>query len=135
MLLPISERGTGFFLADFVDSLTRTTAASLYTVPVQGPSEACEESFEKEEYSPETETVRRKTSKEDLPKERLDMGDVITDPFCRQYYRILCLIYAKINRKIDHRAATYMNNCAIIPAIKQRKNPNTPKLNSIFTVP
>jgi hypothetical protein len=104
-------------------------------VPVQGPSEACEESFEKEEYPPETENVRRKTSKDDLPKEPLDMGGVIIGPFCGQYYPVLCLIYAKLNRKIDHRAASYMNNCAIIPARKQRKNPNTPKLNSIFTVP
>jgi hypothetical protein len=122
-------------LADFVDSLARTTAASLFTVPVQGPGDACEESFEKEEYPPETENVRRETSKEDLPKGPRDIGDVIIGPFCRQYYLVLCLIYAGINQKIDHRAASYVNNCAIIPARKQRKNPNTPKLNSIFTVP
>jgi hypothetical protein len=113
----------------------RTTAAPLFTMPVQGPGDAGEQGFEKEEYPPETENVGRETSKEDLTERPRDIGDIFIGPFCRQYYLILCLIYARINQKIDHRDASYVNNCATIPARKQRKNPNTPKLNSIFTVP
>jgi len=135
MALPLPERVTGNLLTEFVDAPTQTTAAPLFTKPVKGPGDAGEQGFEKEEYPPETENVRRETSKDDLQKGPWDIGDVFIGPFCRQYHLPLCLIYARINQKTIHRDAIYLNICAIIPARKQRKNPKKPKLNSIFTVP
>jgi hypothetical protein len=104
-------------------------------MPVESPGDAGEQGFEKEEYPPETENVRRETSKKDPQKGPWDTGDIFIGPLCRQYPLTFCLIYARITWKIDHREASYVNNCAINPARKQRKNPNTPRLNSIFTVP
>jgi hypothetical protein len=136
MTLHLPERATENFINRFRRHPTRTTAATLYPVAVQGPGDAYyEKSFEKEENPPETENVRRETSKDDLQKEKRDIGDVSIGHFCRHHSLVLRLIYARINQEIDHRGASYVNNCAIIPARKQRKNPNTPKLNSIFTVP
>jgi hypothetical protein len=131
--LPIALKQTHGIMIFFLPQ--RTTAAPFFTMPDNGPSDAGEQSFEKEEYPPETKNVRRETSKDDLRKGPRDIGGVFIGPFCRRYHHPFCLIHARINRQIDHRDANYLKICAITPAKKQRKNPKTPRLNSILIVP
>jgi hypothetical protein len=50
--LPFPERTTGNLGSGFRRPLTLTTATPLYTMPVQVPGDACEKSFEQEEYPP-----------------------------------------------------------------------------------
>jgi len=72
-------------------------------MPVESPGDAGEKGFEKEEDPPETENIRRETSKKGPQKGPRDTGDILIGPLCRQYHLTFCLIYARINRKIDRR--------------------------------